>query len=487
VTRVGYLTMRNLLGRATARVVARTAPSRVTNAYRSGTTRSVWSYRRDIVTPSKVVMPQTRVILHARGFSSLPSHHALGMPALSPTMETGNIAGWSVEVGQSISAGDVLAEIETDKATVDFEATDDGVVAKILVSAGSQDVPVGTPLIVLVEDSDDVDAFKDYEGAVAPSAAAPVPAAPVPVTSAAPASPAAVPAKPKGDRIFVSPLAKKMAKEKGINLAAVIGTGPGGRIIKADIVALGDSRPEVATTQAAATPVAVQAGVGGYTDIPHTQIRKVIAKALTHSKASIPHYYLSMDIKMDTLMSTRAEVNKVSEVKISVNDFVVKAAAAAMKDVPSVNSQWTDTAIREFSNIDICVAVATPSGLLTPVVRDVPGLGLSSISTQVRDMAGRARVNKLTLEELSGGTFTISNLGMFGIAHFCAVINPPQAAILAVGGSQQRVVPKGDGFGVENVMTVTLSCDHRVIDGAVGSEWLQAFKKYMENPVTMIA
>jgi pyruvate dehydrogenase E2 component (dihydrolipoamide acetyltransferase) len=205
------------------------------------------------------------------------------------------------------------------------------------------------------------------------------------------------------------------------------------------------------------------------------------------SKTTIPHYYLSMDITMDNLMATRAEVNNHSAVKISVNDFVVKAAAAAMKDVPSVNAMWTDDAIRMFQNVDICVAVATPNGLLTPVVQDIPGRGLASISTQIRDMAGRAKENKLTPAELSGGTFTISNLGMFGISHFCAVINPPQAAILAVGGTQQRVVPKGEGFGTESVMTVTLSCDHRVVDGAVGSMWLQAFKKYMENPVMILA
>lgn len=292
--------------------------------------------------------------------------------------------------------------------------------------------------------------------------------------------------KAKGDRIFASPLAKKMAKEKGIDLAAVTGTGPLGRIVKADIVALGDTIPQVKTADSKVSTPLPQ-GEGGFVDIPHTQIRKVIASRLTMSKTTIPHYYLSMDCKMDNLMKTRAAVNEHSEVKISVNDFVVKAAAAAMKDVPVVNAQWTDDAIRMFDNVDVCVAVATPNGLLTPVVQDVPSRGLASISAQVRDMATRARDNKLTPAELSGGTFTISNLGMFGISHFCAVINPPQAAILAVGGTQQRVVPKGDSFGVENIMTVTLSCDHRVIDGAVGSEWLQAFRQYIENPVTMIA
>lgn len=288
--------------------------------------------------------------------------------------------------------------------------------------------------------------------------------------------------------MFASPLAKKMAKEKGINLDAVTGTGPKGRIVKADIVALGDTRPEVpgAAKASAAASVQLPAGEGGYVDIPNSQIRKVIAKRLGESKASIPHYYLSMDCKMDNLMKTRAAVNAIGEVKISVNDFVIKAAAAAMKDVPSVNAQWSEEAIRVFDNVDICVAVATPSGLLTPVVTDVPSRGLSSISSQVRDMAMRARDNKLTPAELSGGTFTISNLGMFGISHFCAIIPPPQAAILAVGGTQQRVVPVGDSFGVENVMTVTLSADHRVTDGAVGSEWLQAFKKYIENPVLIM-
>jgi len=457
---------------------------------RSGVSRPAWRYH----TVTRAVITQADgqrgsvLKLHARGFASLPTHTELGMPALSPTMEAGNIASWAVEVGQEISAGDVLAEIETDKATVDFEATDDGVVAKILVGSPAQDVPVGTPLIVLVEDKGDVAAFADYAGgaAAAPAPApAPAPAAAAPAPAPAPAA-APVAPKAKGDRVIASPLAKKMAKEKGINLAAVTGTGPGGRIVKADIVALGDSRPEPAAAKAAA-PVAMPAGEGGFVDIPHTQIRKVIARQLTMSKATIPHYYLSMECKVDNLMKTRAEVNGFSEVKISVNDFVIKAAAAAMKDVPSVNAQWTADAIREFENVDICVAVATPSGLLTPVVADVPSRGLSSISTQVRDMAGRAKVNKLTPAELSGGTFTISNLGMFGIAHFCAVINPPQAAILAVGGTQQRVVPAGDKFVTENLMTVTLSCDHRVIDGAVGSEWLKAFKKYIENPAMMLA
>jgi len=425
-----------------------------------------------------------------RAFASLPANTELGMPALSPTMETGNLAEWNVEEGQAISAGDVLAQIETDKATVDFEATDDGVVAKILVSAGTNDVPVGTPMIVLVDDAADVAAFKDYT----PSGAAPAAAAPAPApAAAAPApAPAAAPvaAKPKaaGDRVFASPLAKKMAKDKGIEIAAVTGTGPNGRSVKADIVALGDSKPQVAAAgkAAAGMSMALAGSEGGFEDIPHTQIRKIIASRLTESKSTIPHYYLSMDCKMDNLMQTRAAVNQHSEVKISVNDFVVKAAAAAMKDVPSVNAQWKDDCIRMFKNVDICVAVATDNGLLTPVVTDIPNRGLASISTTVRDMAGRARLNKLTPAELSGGTFTISNLGMFGISHFCAVINPPQAAILAVGGSQQRVVPAGDSFAVENVMTVTLSCDHRVIDGAVGSEWLKAFKGYIENPVTMI-
>lgn len=451
-------------------------------------------------TPSKasglslrLVGVSPRVVLGARSFASLPSHTELGMPALSPTMEQGNISEWAVKEGQAVSAGDVLAMVETDKATVDFECTDDGIVAKILVSAGAQDVPVGTPLVIIVEDEADVAAFADYS----PGAAPPLPgkaaaAPPTPAATPAAAAPVAAAMAPKltGDRVFASPLAKKMAKDKGIDIAALkgTGTGPGGRIVRADILALGDARPTVAATTAA-TPAAAAppAGAGGYTDIPHTQIRKVIASRLTMSKTTIPHYYLSMDIKMDNLMATRAEVNVHAPTKVSVNDFVVKAAAAAMKDVPSVNAQWMDDAIRMFDNVDVCVAVATPNGLLTPVVQDVPGRGLSSINAQIRDMAGRARENKLTPAELSGGTFTISNLGMYGISHFCAVINPPQAAILAVGGSQQRVVPKGDGFGVENVMTVTLSCDHRVVDGAVGSEWLQAFKKYMENPVTMIA
>merc|ERR1712166_1568438 len=435
--------------------------------------------------------------------SSFPAHRLEGLPALSPTMETGNLTEWLVKEGEFFAPGDVLARIETDKATVDLEAQDEGVVAKILVPAGTDGVAVGSTIMVICEDEADIAAFATYSESgtsVAASAPQPAPAA----AQAAPSAPAGAP-RIAGARVIASPFARKTAAEKGIDLSTLTGSGPGGRIVVKDVLAApttstqaavpAPAAPAATPTQsapvAASLPAAPAPGIM-YTDVPNTQMRKVIAKRLCESKQTIPHYYLSLECEMDALMRLRQTMKSEHDVKVSVNDFVIKASSCALKKVPEVNAQWSETAIRYLHNVDICVAVATEGGLVTPIVTDVPSRGLSDISSTVKDLATRARDGKLAPAEMIGGSFTVSNLGMFGISHFTSIINPPQVAILAVGGSTQKVVPDGvteDGtpqFRVANVMTVTLSCDHRVVDGAVGAQWLQSFKGYIEDPIKMI-
>eukprot|EP00658_Telonema_sp_P-2_P066360 TRINITY_DN553_c0_g1_i3.p1 TRINITY_DN553_c0_g1~~TRINITY_DN553_c0_g1_i3.p1 ORF type:complete len:629 (+),score=172.45 TRINITY_DN553_c0_g1_i3:136-2022(+) len=437
--------------------------------------------------------------------ASYPSHRIEGLPALSPTMEQGNLAEWLVQEGDSFGPGDVLARIETDKATVDLEAQDDGIVAKILMPAGSDGVDVGAAIMVVVEDEEDITAFATFDPNAAPAAASPAPAAASPATPTAPAATPARSSSSSGGRVMASPFARKTALERGIDLAAITGSGPGGRIVVRDVLAPGApaaqtvaavTAPTPAPTQQAATPTPAPAAPAdpgvGYTDVPNTQMRKVIAKRLCESKQTIPHYYLSVECELDALMDLRVQMREEHDAKVSVNDFVVKASACALKQVPQVNAQWGEDAIRYLDNVDVCVAVATEGGLVTPIVTDVPARGLTDISSTVRDLATRARDGKLQPSEMIGGTFTVSNLGMFGVSHFTSIINPPQVAILAVGGSVPRVLPDGtdeDGvpqFRVASTMTVTLSCDHRVVDGAVGAQWLQAFKGYIENPLKMI-
>nr|XP_031362689.1 dihydrolipoyllysine-residue acetyltransferase component of pyruvate dehydrogenase complex, mitochondrial [Lonchura striata domestica] len=437
--------------------------------------------------------------------SSYPPHMQITLPALSPTMTMGTVQRWEKKVGEKLNEGDLLAEIETDKATIGFEVQEEGYLAKILVPEGTRDVPLGTPLCIIVEKEADIPAFADYQAAAvtdmkaaAPSAPPPpqvmatpaaAPAPPQPAAAPAPAAPSAGPPH-KGGRVLVSPLAKKLAAEKGIDLTQVKGTGPDGRITKKDVESFVPSK-----AAPAAAPEAIPAAVGAapegtFTDIPISNIRRVIAQRLMQSKQTIPHYYLSIDVNMGKVLVLRKELNQeVSEnIKLSVNDFIIKASALACLKVPEANSSWMDTVIRQNHVVDVSVAVSTPAGLITPIVFNAHIKGLAAISKDVASLAAKAREGKLQPHEFQGGTFTISNLGMYGIKNFSAIINPPQACILAVGSSKEILVPADNekGFDVASMMSVTLSCDHRVVDGAVGAQWLAEFKKFLEKPVTML-
>ncbi|KAG7471354.1 hypothetical protein MATL_G00123670 [Megalops atlanticus] len=463
--------------------------------------------------------------------SSYPPHMKILLPALSPTMTMGTVQRWEKKVGEKLSEGDLLAEIETDKATIGFEVQEEGYLAKVMVPEGTRDVPLGTPLCIIVEKEADIQAFADYvETGVAEIATpppAPVPAAghsvgsgrsrqshdavlvsgcPASPPPAAPAAPApapspAVPAGAKKGRVFASPLAKKLAAEKGIDLAQVKGSGPDGRVTRKDIESFVPPKaapapvaapaPAPAPAAPAPTPAVAAVPTGTFTDIPISNIRRVIAQRLMQSKQTIPHYYLSVDVNMDQVLELRKELNeevKADNIKLSVNDFIIKASALACLKVPEANSSWMDTVIRQNHVVDISVAVSTASGLITPIVFNAHIKGLAAISKDVAALAAKAREGKLQPHEFQGGTFTISNLGMFGIKNFSAIINPPQACILAVGGSERRLLPADNekGFDVASMMSVTLSCDHRVVDGAVGAQWLAEFRKFLEKPVTML-
>lgn len=439
--------------------------------------------------------------------SSYPPHLKITLPALSPTMTMGTVQRWEKKVGEKLSEGDLLAEIETDKATIGFEVQEEGYLAKIMVAEGTRDVPLGVPLCIIVEKEGDIAAFKDYvetgvaEVSTPPPAPAATPPAAVPAAAApSPASAAAAPAAPRKGRVFASPLAKKLAADKGIDLAQVSGSGPDGRITRKDIDGFVPPKaapaiaaaPTPAAAPAVSAPAAVPAAPAGtFTDIPISNIRKVIAQRLMQSKQTIPHYYLSVDVNMDQVLELRKELNdevKAQNIKLSVNDFIIKASALACLKVPECNSSWMDTVIRQNHVVDLNVAVSTASGLITPIVFNAHTKGLAAISSDVSALAAKAREGKLQPHEFQGGTFTISNLGMFGIKNFSAIINPPQACILAVGGSEKRLMPADNekGFDVASMMSVTLSCDHRVVDGAVGAQWLAEFRKFMEKPVTML-
>ncbi|XP_021514313.1 dihydrolipoyllysine-residue acetyltransferase component of pyruvate dehydrogenase complex, mitochondrial [Meriones unguiculatus] len=430
--------------------------------------------------------------------SSLPTHMQVLLPALSPTMTMGTVQRWEKKVGEKLSEGDLLAEIETDKATIGFEVQEEGYLAKILIPEGTRDVPLGTPLCIIVEKQEDIAAFADYRPtevtSLKPQAPPPVPppvAAVPPTPQPSVPTPSAAPAGPKG-RVFVSPLAKKLAAEKGIDLTQVKGTGPEGRIIKKDIDSFVPSKaaPAAAAAMTPPGPTVAPAPSGVFTDIPISNIRRVIAQRLMQSKQTIPHYYLSIDVNMGEVLLVRKELNKMLEGKgkISVNDFIIKASALACLKVPEANSSWMDTVIRQNHVVDVSVAVSTPAGLITPIVFNAHIKGLETIANDVVSLASKAREGKLQPHEFQGGTFTISNLGMFGIKNFSAIINPPQACILAIGASEDKLLPADNekGFDVASMMSVTLSCDHRVVDGAVGAQWLAEFKKYLEKPMTML-
>ena len=425
------------------------------------------------------------------------------MPALSPTMTEGKLAKWSKKEGDAIKAGDVLAEIETDKATMEVEAVDEGRLQKILVPAGTDGVQVNAAIAVLLGEGENPSAAPPP----APKLAAPMPPAPAatPTPPAKPAQPAPAPisTSAKGERVFASPLAKRIAADAGVDLKAIVGSGPHGRIVKADVEVAKSRGPAVkpmapaapapvAGAMAPALSAAAIAGNIAHHVVPHTTIRRVIARRITEAKQHVPHFYLTLDCEIDGLLKLRADLNaKAPErgegaYKLSVNDFVIRAAAAALRKVPAANAAWSDEGIVMFDAVDISVAVAIPGGLITPIVRNADIKGLAAISNEMKSLAARAREGKLKLEEFQGGTFSISNLGMFGIKDFAAVINPPQGAILAVGAGEQRPVVKAGALGIATVMSVTLSVDHRVVDGAVGAEYLAAFKKLIEDPITLL-
>jgi pyruvate dehydrogenase E2 component (dihydrolipoamide acetyltransferase) len=442
------------------------------------------------------------------------------MPALSPTMEEGNLAKWLVKEGDTIKSGDVIAEIETDKATMEVEAVDEGTIAKIVVPAGTEGVKVNSLIAILAADGEDVKAAAAgaASAAPAPKAEAAPAAAPAPAPAAAPAAAAAAAVSsgaPAGNRPFSSPLARRLAKEAGLDISAISGTGPHGRVVKSDVekaVASGTGKAAPAAAAAApaaapaaaasAAPLAKQASEeavlklfepGSYELVPHDGMRKTIAKRLVESKQTIPHFYVTVDCELDALLELRAQLNHAAPrkddraaYKLSVNDMIIKALALALRDVPDANVSWTDTNMVKHKHSDVGVAVSIPGGLITPIIRRAEEKSLSTISNEMKDYGKRAKERKLKPEEYQGGTTAVSNMGMMGVKHFAAVVNPPHATILAVGAGEQRVVVKNGEMVIAQVMTVTLSTDHRCVDGALGAELLAAFKGYIENPMSML-
>eukprot|EP00299_Pterocystis_sp_00344_P009433 c3968_g1_i1.p1 GENE.c3968_g1_i1~~c3968_g1_i1.p1 ORF type:complete len:620 (-),score=158.64 c3968_g1_i1:67-1926(-) len=438
--------------------------------------------------------------------ASLPRHNVVTMPALSPTMTSGKISKWNVKVGDRVKAGTLLASVETDKAVMDFEFQDEGIVAKLLVDASSADIKLHQPVMIVVDDPSHVAAFANYNpdapattAAATPSApSAPASAAATTTTASAPSQPAQSSQLPSG-RVIASPLAKKIASEKNVSLQGLQGTGPNGRIIQADVLEFVSSgrAQTTATTAAAAQPTQtgapiyttvapLQVAAGEYQSIPHTTIRRITAQRLTEAKQSIPHFYLTTECRVDSLLKLRAHLNASLETKVSINDMVIKAAAAALVEIPEVNSSFHENEIRLYRDVNISVATQTEAGLMVPVIRQVQLKGLKGISADMKELATKAKSRKITPQDMEGGTFTISNLGMFGIKQFSAIINPPQTCILAVGASEERVVANAGKIEIANVMNVTLSCDHRAVDGVLGAQWLKAFKKYIEDPSLML-
>src|SRR4051795_10766125 len=439
------------------------------------------------------------------------------MPALSPTMEKGNLAKWLKKEGDKVKSGDIIAEIETDKATMEVEAVDEGTIAKILVPEGTQDVPVNDIIAVLAGDGEDVKAAgagagaapapKPAEAPAAKPAAAAAAPAPAPAAAPAPAPQAApAPAKTNGHaRVFSSPLARRLAKEAGIDIARINGSGPHGRIVARDVEGAksgaGLKAPAAAPGAAPAIAPAMSDKQilslfeeGSYEIVPHDGMRRTIAQRLTAATQSVPTFYLTIDCEIGRLLDAREQINasapkdkeKKPLYKLSVNDFVIKALAVALQQVPDCNVSWTEAGMLKHRHSDIGVAVAMPGGLITPIIRNAETKSLSTISNEMKDLAGRARTRKLKPQEYQGGTSSVSNLGMFGISHFTAVINPPQSTILAVGASEERAVVRNGKIEAAHIMSATLSCDHRAIDGALGAELIGAFRRLIENPVMMM-
>ena len=421
------------------------------------------------------------------------------MPALSPTMEEGTLAKWLVKAGDKVKSGQILAEIETDKATMEFEAVDEGIISQLLVAAGTAGVKVNTPIAVIVEEGESLSA--------APKPAAPVAAVSAPVAVAAAVPVAAPAAKGQGARVFASPLARRLALDKGLDLAGVAGSGPHGRIVKADVEGSNALAPvktsaAPATTAAAPAKGAMPTGMTAetvmkmyadraYTEVTLDGMRRTIAARLTEAKQTIPHFYLRREVRLDALVAFREQMNKGLEsrgIKLSLNDFIIKACALALQAVPNANAVWAGDRILKLKPSDVAVAVAVDGGLFTPVLRDADSKTLSALSAEMKDLAARAKTKKLSPHEYQGGSFAISNLGMMGVENFDAVINPPHGAILAVGaGIKKPVVLQDNSIGVATVMSMTLSVDHRVIDGALGAEFLKVVVELLENPVAMLA
>jgi len=424
------------------------------------------------------------------------------MPALSPTMTEGKLAKWHVKVGDTVTSGQVVCEIETDKATMEVEAVDEGKVGQIVVPEGAEGVKVNAVIAILLEEG---------ETSVPAGAAAAAPPAPaVAASTARPASPSAAP-KPaaaapapspapvaatvqSGQRIFASPLAKRIAAEKGINLASIKGSGPNGRIVKADVETAKPGAAPAGTAAPAPRPrpsVPAQPIIAAPGDqhIPHTAVRKVIARRMLESKQTVPHFYLTVELEIDALLAARQAINDVArklDAKVSVNDMMIKACAKALRDHPECNASWTEEEMIQYGAVDISVAVATDRGLITPIIRNADMKGMAQISIEMKDLAARAKTGKLKLDEFQGGGFTISNLGMFGVKEFAAIINPPQAMILAVGAGEERVVARKGQMVIRNMMSCTLAVDHRVVDGAMGAQFLQTLRTYVEQPASML-
>ncbi|MCA3554900.1 pyruvate dehydrogenase complex dihydrolipoamide acetyltransferase [Aestuariivirga sp.] len=415
------------------------------------------------------------------------------MPALSPTMEKGKLAKWLKKEGDAVRSGDILAEIETDKATMEVEAVDEGTLGKLLVAAGTEDVPVNTPIAVILGEGEKLG---DAPAAAAPKAAAPAAAAPVSVAAVAPAP--AVAARTEGARVFASPLARRVARQKGIDIAALLGSGPHGRIILKDVETATPGAAPAPAPAFAAPPSDAQVlklfAEGSYELVPHDSMRKVIARRLTESKQTIPHFYVSVDVALDHLLELRERLNLQAprdkegkpDWKISVNDFIIKAMAMALIKVPDANVSWTENAMVKHKHADIGVAVSIPGGLITPVVRSAETKGLARISSEMKDYAARARNRKLKPEEYTGGSAAISNMGMMNVKSFAAIVNPPHASILAIGTGERRPVVRGQDIVIEQQMTITLSTDHRCIDGALGAEFIGAIKACLEEPGLML-
>lgn len=439
------------------------------------------------------------------------------MPALSPTMEQGSLTKWLVKAGDTVASGDLLAEIETDKATMEFEAVDEGIIGEILIPEGSQDVAVNTPIATLLDDDETADGpdhtasapaslpVRDDTSAIATlDSATPADAVHKPVTPTATLAPTSQPDTKTG-RVFATPLARRIAADKGLDLSQIIGSGPKGRIVKADVENATAAAPAPATNSASTAvsteQIAISSGPATETvlkmyddrtfdEIKLDGMRKTIAARLTEAKQTIPHFYLRRDIQLDALLALRSELNSqlaTRDVKLSVNDFIIKAAALALQSVPAANAVWAGDRVLQLKPSDVAVAVAIEGGLFTPVLKDADSKSLSTLSAEMKDMANRARNKKLAPHEYQGGSFAISNLGMFGVDNFDAVINPPHGAILAVGAGKKRPVVTPDGsLGVATVMSVTMSVDHRAIDGALGAQLLQAIVDNLENPLTML-